>query len=397
MGFKVRGISDFSISLDRLDDSIYFPCVKPFWHPASTLLFIDPPMYASTVLLRMFLGKPGSSLEVIYAGDRMWPALAHGQRIQTTPLEVTTPPTGSVVVVEVNGVPDLLRIAGYDGEQLLLRADSDPAPALRVAPAALLAGVDLPVRPGAHRGAGRRRWMLDIHEAWTARPDDAVDPAKTVLDKYDLQAPYYAAVEGADVEERLLQRIRQRVPAGGRILVIGSGTGREALGLAEQGWQVSGVDFSKAMTEFARQAAKKRNLDVRFYQRDLLEHDEPDRSLSAVLFTYDVYSFLPDAAKRHRLLLSLARWLRPDGCVFLSARRPRAALYYRMMLALQWFRRGMKRGTWGASHTRWISPDGVLHRSFVQVHTERSIDDEARRAGFETSAWEGGHMVMKRL
>ena len=354
-------------------------------------------MYASTALLRMFLGKPGSSMEVIYAGDRMWPALAHGEKVRTTPLETSTPPIGSIVVVEVDGVPDLLRIAGYEGESVFLRADSDPAPGLRVAVDALLAGVDLTVRPGAHRGAGRRRWMLDIHEAWTARPDDASDPAKTVLEKYDLQAPYYAAVKGAGVEETLLRRIRKRVPVGGRILVIGSGTGREALGLAEQGWQVSGVDFSKAMTEFARQAAKQRNLDVRFYQQDLLEHNEPGRSLSAVLFTYDVYSFLPDAAGRHRLLVNLARWLREDGCVFLSARRPRAGLYYRMMLTLQWLRRGMKGGIWGASHTRWISPDGVMHRSFVQVHTERSIDREARRAGFETSAWEGGHMVMERL
>lgn len=351
-------------------------------------------MYATPGLLRMFLDR-GNGLEVIYAGDRMWPAVAHGEHLQVTPLKETGLPIGAVVVAVVDGVPDLLRVAANEGDNVVLQADADPGPPSPVQRGALIARADRPVVPGAHRGAGRRRLFLDLREALAGQPDDPTDPARTVLEKYDRQAPYYAAVEGDAVEPSLLERIRRRVRQGGTILVIGSGTGREALGLAEEGWRVSGVDFSAAMIDIARQEAKRRDLDVSFHQADLLEHHANPGSLSAVVFTYEVYSFLPDPRRRRELLMSLSRWLEPGGCVFLSARRPRG-LYDRCILTAQWIRRGARPERWGCTHTRWIASDGSMRRSFVQLHTSRSIRREVRRAGLSVGLWEGGHVVLER-
>jgi hypothetical protein len=50
----------------------------------------------------------------------------------------------------------------------------------------------------------------------------------------------------------------------------------------------------------------------------------------------------------------------------------------------------------GHSHTRWLSPDGVLQRSFVQVHGEASLAREVRRAGFQVGTWEAGHAFLRR-
>ena len=49
-----------------------------FWHPLSTILLADPRCYASAVVLRMLLDSEGET-RLIYAGDRMWPALAHAR------------------------------------------------------------------------------------------------------------------------------------------------------------------------------------------------------------------------------------------------------------------------------------------------------------------------------
>lgn len=363
--------------------------MRPFWHPLSALLLTDPPSYATPGMIRMFLRGP-EGLELRYAGDRMWPAVAQGQRVVVHPPPGGAPAQGSVVVAELEGIPDLLRVARVSAGRLTLTADADPELRVQAAGARLLAVADLPSRATGVAASRLRRLFLDHAEAWNGEPDDL--PSATVLCKYDGQAPYYAA-SAATLQPSLLQRIRQNVRPGGRILVAGSGTGMECFALAEEGWQVTGVDFAPRMVELARQESERRRLAVRFHHADLLQHDEPAGSLAAVLFTHDVYSFLPDREHRCRLLESMSRWLEPEGCILLSARlasRP----YERWILTLQWLRRGGRR--WGHTHTRWVSADGALHRSFVRLHGEASLAREARKAGFDIGTWEAGHALLTR-
>src|SRR5262249_7184303 len=141
--------------------------------------------------------------------------------------------------------------------------------------------------------------------------------------KYETQAPFYAGAEGTDIEESLRLWILREIPKGRRILVAGSGTGRECFALARQGYEVSGVDFSPAMVDRARQEAQRLGLPVQFHAADLRAHRAPAASLGAVIFTYEVYSFLPRTAQRIRLLSDMRAWLEPGGKIFLSARRRR--------------------------------------------------------------------------
>jgi hypothetical protein len=116
-------------------------------------------------------------------------------------------------------------------------------------------------------------------------------------------------------------------------------------------------------------------------------------SLGAIVFTYDVYSFLPGRAARIDVLRRMRRWLASDAALFLSARRA-TSWYQRSILTLQHAVQDTA-GEWGDSHTRWIATNGEMRRSFLRVFTDRDLASEARAAGFEIGTWEGGHAMLR--
>ncbi len=59
-----------------------------------------------------------------------------------------------------------------------------------------------------------------------------------------------------------------RLPAGGRILDVGCGTGRHGVGLAGLGFRVTGVDLSPGMLDVARRRAERANVDVEWVCAD---------------------------------------------------------------------------------------------------------------------------------
>ena len=81
--------------------------MKPHWHPLSVLLFTDPPCFASPHLLRMLL-KADDEVQLLYAGDRMWPAVTDGATFTVGPLDGKSLRPGSTVVACPEGVPELL-------------------------------------------------------------------------------------------------------------------------------------------------------------------------------------------------------------------------------------------------------------------------------------------------
>ena len=263
-----------------------------------------------------------------------------------------------------------------------------------------------------------RRLVLDLLEAIGGGPDvldesasDGIGPgtlSDSIRRKYDEQAPFYRDTmikSPIAIALPLLDEIHREVPPGRRILVAGSGAGRECFALSGEGWDVAGVDFSSSMVRLASEEAACRGLSARFQCSDLRVHEEPPRSLAAVLFTYDVYSFIPDSSDRVELLLKMRRWLEPGGVIFLSARRIHSN-FERFILALQWFAaafpdRKPSRSSddrypdFGWSHTRWISPNGVFQRSFVAHFTNARLRSEFLRAGLEAGSWRAGHCVLR--
>lgn len=367
--------------------------MRPFWHPLSAVFLIDPEAYATPRVVRMFLGA--GPIEVRYAGDRMAFALRHGHRVVVERVPEGALRRGDVLLACPNGIVDLLRVERIEPGRLVVAADADPGFAATLAAEEILGRARAPRKRVRAAGRRLRRMLLDLVEARTGRPDGEGDPAETVRTKYDAQAADYAGLATPEIEEPLLARLRSSVPAGGRILVAGSGSGRECFALARAGWRVEGVDFSPAMVALARAEAARRGVPINFRIADLRTHEEPAGSLDAVVFTYDVYSFLPQRGARVDLVRRMLAWLTPTGVLFPSARRT-SSLRDRIVLTIERFATRGPGSTWGASHTRWLTSDGRLRRSFVQLFTERSFAAEVREAGGTAEPWIGGHALVRR-
>lgn len=82
--------------------------------------------------------------------------------------------------------------------------------------------------------------------------------------------------------------------ARGRALDLASGTGRNALFLAEQGFDVLAIDVSPVALEQGKRRAEEKHLAIRWQQADLEEIKLPDSSYALIAnFNYLQRSLLP--------------------------------------------------------------------------------------------------------
>ncbi len=364
--------------------------MRAFWHPVSALYLDEPRALASPAILRLMLAGEGRAA-VVYAGDRMWPSVRHGQELRVAPLAQPAASAGDVVVVVADGILDVLRLT-TSGPALRVAADADGSFERDVLVPELIGVVPSLAGRSWWPRAIARMW-LDVAEALTLSGGGPADAAETVRDKYDDQAVHYDR-RSSTLEQGLGTRIVERASPGASVLVAGSGAGKECFALERLGYRVTGVDFSARMVEAAAAEAEKIGSTVRFVCADLRTHEAPAGSFAAVVFTYDVYSFVPYRADRETLLANVSSWLAPGGAVFLSGRRV-AGAWDRIVLTLQWLSaRSRGRTTeWGDSHTRWLDGAGRMRRSFIHVFTDRRLDREAQAAGLTRRHWEGGHGV----
>ncbi len=111
----------------------------------------------------------------------------------------------------------------------------------------------------------------------------------------------------AEPNRFLVEEVARMKP--GRALDLACGEGRNALWLAERGWQVTGVDFSPVGLAKARRLAVVRRVDVSWLRADVLEWNPPQTAFDLVIV---MYLQLPADARR-RVLSRAARALTPGG------------------------------------------------------------------------------------
>lgn len=366
--------------------------MKPHWHPLATVYLKQPASVATPIMLRMLLAGEGR-VELIYAGDSMWPTLRHGQSIFARQAPDGPLPEGAVLLVLRESIPDMLRLEREQGDGLVLSADADVETTLTLPRASLLAEMELPrTLPPSIASRRRHRLRLDLEEAWCGAVDEGVQSAESVRLKYDAQAGFYAGRGGVRLDPALLERVGAGCRPGGRVVVVGSGAGHECIALAKAGYETTGIEFAAAMVDRSRREAQAAGADVRFVHADVCRHREPCASVDLLLFTYDVYSFVPGRRRRIEMLRRMREWLAPGGSILLSARRVQHA-YERAILSLQWLS-ALRRGTtaeWGDSHTRWLTTTGEIRRSFVRVFSIRQLRDECAEADLRAGDWRQGH------
>ena len=134
--------------------------------------------------------------------------------------------------------------------------------------------------PGSVGGMDREAWDRRYEEkdlVWSAEPNQFLPPAVRGLEP-------------------------------GRALDLAAGEGRNAIWLAQQGWEVTAVDFSGVAIGKGRQIAEARGIDVEWLVSDVLAYEpEPDFNLVLIFYVH----FLEPEMER---LFGVARKaLRPGG------------------------------------------------------------------------------------
>ncbi len=97
-----------------------------------------------------------------------------------------------------------------------------------------------------------------------------------------------------------------------RAIDLACGEGRNAVWLAERGWEVTGVDFSSVGIEKARQLEDARGVRVEWVLADLLEYRPEPRSVDLVIVFY-----LQVAARQRTTILRAAADAVAPGGTFL--------------------------------------------------------------------------------
>ncbi len=104
----------------------------------------------------------------------------------------------------------------------------------------------------------------------------------------------------------------------GRVLCLGEGEGRNAVWLAQQGFEAHAVDASAVGLEKAKRLARDRGVRIGTTVADLAQFEAGDAQWDAIV---SIFCHLPPAV-RARVHGRLAHWLRPGGVFLLEAYTP---------------------------------------------------------------------------
>jgi SAM-dependent methyltransferase len=111
---------------------------------------------------------------------------------------------------------------------------------------------------------------------------------------------------------------RGAIPAGGRVCLIGCGSGRDLIGLAQNGYRVDGVDFAPEMIHSARINIREAGIKAGLIYGDIRTVDLPAEPYDAFVFSAYVYSLIPGRPQRVEILRKIRSRLSAKGCIVIT-------------------------------------------------------------------------------
>jgi SAM-dependent methyltransferase len=112
-------------------------------------------------------------------------------------------------------------------------------------------------------------------------------------------------------DENLVSYIESDLITAGKALELGCGPGRNAIYLAEKGFEVDAVDSSYEAIHWGKERSKKNNVTVNFIQRDIFTLDILNHSYDLVYDSGCLHHIAPH--RRIQYLELLDRALKPGG------------------------------------------------------------------------------------
>ncbi len=212
-----------------------------------------------------------------------------------------------------------------------------------------------------------------------------------IREKYNhpVEAHEYSRLTGTGLHPIEREILERHLKPGGRLLDIGCGAGREALGLVRAGFRVLGIDIASRMIEAARANAQREGLRATFRVRSATDLDEPPDSFDGAYWAGS-YHHVPGRALRIEALRRIMRALTRDGALILMVvYRERRSLLSRSRL-VDLLRKALRRlpGPWrfsepGDGYMREISEasDPQAPCFFHEFATPGEVRAEIEAAG----------------
>jgi SAM-dependent methyltransferase len=147
------------------------------------------------------------------------------------------------------------------------------------------------------------------------RPDDLVEFSRQTYAKTKSIRDWAnkniieAGLSGQEME------ILRRIPLkNGELLLLGLGTGREAIPLGKYGFSITGVDYLKEMTEIAEDETSKKGVDIKTIIQEVSTIDLPYKNhFDIIWLSNGIYSCIPTRKRRVEALKKISSLLKPDG------------------------------------------------------------------------------------
>lgn len=106
-----------------------------------------------------------------------------------------------------------------------------------------------------------------------------------------------------------------RIPVGGRVLCLAEGEGRNAVFLAQNGYQVTGIDLSAVGLNKAQKLAANRGVTIITQVADLADYDFGVEQWDAIV---SIWAHLPAALRQH-VHAQITPALKPNGVYIVEA------------------------------------------------------------------------------
>lgn len=142
------------------------------------------------------------------------------------------------------------------------------------------------------------------------------------MNPWDERYAHEAFFYGAEPNDFLVQQCH-RIPAGGSVLCLAEGEGRNAVYLAQQGFTVTGVDSSAVGLEKAQRLAHERGVRIHTVVADLADYEMGTNAWDAIV---SIWCHLPQPL-RSGVHQRAVQALRPGGVLILEAYHPEQLTY----------------------------------------------------------------------
>ena len=170
------------------------------------------------------------------------------------------------------------------------------------------------------------------------------------------------------------------IAPGADVLLIGCGSGRDLLPLAERSCRVTGLDPVRSALDIAKGMLDTRGLDASLVE-GFFEEAELEGAFNAVIFSYYCYSVIPESRRRAVMLQKAASLLKGTGHIVVSVGstdvRPHAWL-----VRMGQFSGALCRSDWRieAGDLVWNNRQSTPSYSYTHAFEPGEIDREAQAA-----------------